>query len=108
MTVLDYDRDIAPKKHRLHVVRYDQVVNAHVCTVEDDPRHIRVDLFIDGDFNDDISPESLIGKTVEVEYTHGYLFLAHNVRLVDEAPAEPAARTADALIAASKSEAHHG
>lgn len=93
MTALDYDRDIAPKPHRLHVVRYEEVFGAHVCTVDDNPRHIRVDLFIGGDFGDDVTPESLIGKTVEVEYTHGFLFLAHNVRVVDESPAEPATRT---------------
>lgn len=80
----DYDRDVAPKPHRLYVVQYDETFGAHVCTVDGDPRHIRVDLFVNGDFDESVKPDDLVGKTVEVEYTHGFLFLAHDVRVVSE------------------------
>jgi hypothetical protein len=55
----------------------------HICQDEDGEEY-RIDLMVDGGFSDDFDPKSLIGKTVEISDMHTYLYIAHNVRVIDE------------------------
>jgi hypothetical protein len=80
---MNYGDDIAPRPHRLFVKSFNEGFQAHECRT-DDGQTAFVDLFINGDFPRSVTAQDLIGKTVEVDYTHGFLWLASNVRLTEE------------------------
>lgn len=81
----NYGDDISHSAHRLSVKRWIENWQAHEC--ECDGKVVIVDLFVDGGLQDE-TPESLIGKTVEVEYTHGFLWIAQGPRIVDPEPSD--------------------
>ena len=78
-----YDTEIAPFGHKLNVIGYDSEYECHYCTVVGTPQHVSVDLLVSGCFDSETDPYSLIGKTVSVDYTHGFLFLAEGVKVLD-------------------------
>lgn len=75
----DYMTKIADTPHKLDVISYDIFNMMHVCKFNG--LTILVDLLVNGDFDDEIDPEELIGKTVSVEYTHTNRFLAAGVKI---------------------------
>lgn len=82
---MSYD-DIAPSPHLLLVKSYHDNLRAHECEATDGntKRKIFVDLFVDGNLPRDLDPKALIGKTVSVEYTHGYLWIAETVNVLPD------------------------
>lgn len=55
----------------------------HECINEQGNR-CYIDLLANGDFEGNIDPYSLVGKTVEVDRTHAYIAIAHGVKIVEE------------------------
>lgn len=82
MDDISYD-EIAEIPHRLKVLAYNSKFLHHECQVAPNGPFVRVDLMVDGSFGDEVKPENLIGKTVQVDCTDGYLWLAHNVRVIE-------------------------
>jgi hypothetical protein len=68
---------------KLHVISYNADHDYHVCK-NDDGHRVNVDLLVDGSLPEGTAPLDLIGKTVEVEYTHAYVSIANGVRLIGE------------------------
>lgn len=81
MVALDYGNDIAPRPHTLVVKAYNTELRVHECSFGCG-RTVLVDLFVNGDFPEEVQPADLIGKIVKVGYTHGWVWLAHRARLV--------------------------
>lgn len=86
---MSYDNDVAPYKHKLKVTRHlgtDMPLcfgySDFECETECGDT-VKIDLFVDGSMPEDIDACSLIGKTVEVDYAQGYLFIGVGVRIVD-------------------------
>lgn len=50
----------------------------HVCKDEFGKRH-QVDMMVNGDFPEGTTPESLVGKTYECQYTHPNVEIAMGV-----------------------------
>ncbi len=69
----------------LKVIRYEgPPLDYHVC-VDEFGTERRIDLFVYGGFHgQDIKPEDLVGKTVNVERLHAYVEIAINVTIVKE------------------------
>ncbi len=59
----------------------------HKCTDEAGKNH-RVDLLVNGDLEKGTTPESLVSKTVEVDYVYPYVEIAMNVRIAATPPAK--------------------
>lgn len=69
---------------RLKVISYvPWPCDYHVCKDERGDE-MKVDLRISGSFVDETDPESMNGKTVDVEWTSAYVSIAHGVKLADE------------------------
>ena len=65
------------------VSSYDYTQRAH--WVEDDEGNKRlVDLLVNGDFPEDVEPESLIGKTYRAAYDYPFIAIAMYVEEVEE------------------------
>jgi hypothetical protein len=79
---MSYDNEIAPHSHRLFVKAYNKHFRAHECIVDGTKLRVFVDLLIDGSFPEDVTAASLVGSTVEVDFTYGFLFLAMCPRVV--------------------------
>jgi len=80
-----YDTEIAPYAHKLKVSRYEPLGQYFECEVvepEGYGRKVRIDPFIGGELSDEWNDENIIGKTIEVDYVHGFVFLAEGVRVV--------------------------
>ena len=60
---------------------YETMLNTHICIDNDGHSH-RIDLMVDGAFPKGTDPESLVGKTIECEYTYPYISIAMGVREV--------------------------
>lgn len=70
---------------RLFVNGWNQEQDYHDCLVDGNKNNkIRVDLFVSGCFPVSVSPGSLIGKWVDVEYTNPYISIAYGVSIVEE------------------------
>lgn len=86
---MSYNDDIAPYPHKLKVKRHLGSDFSHCYSFSDFEcetycgKTVRIDLFVAGTLPKDIDPVSLIGKTVEVDYSHGYLFIGEGVRIVE-------------------------
>lgn len=65
------------------VMRWNERMDAHECSDEKGNR-VWLDLVTDGSLPCD-DMKSLEGKTVEFEYSHPYLSIAHGVKLVEGA-----------------------
>lgn len=69
---------------RLFVNSWNQEQDFHECFVDGNKNNkIRIDLFVSGCLPSDVSPDSLVGKWVEVEYTHPYISIAHGVSILE-------------------------
>lgn len=79
--VIDYGDDVAPRPHKLFVKAYNETFACHECLF-DGTKTVFVDLFVNGDLSEITEPQELVGKTVQVDYTHGFLWLAMNVQIV--------------------------
>lgn len=89
---MDYDVDVAPRRHRLKVTGYNELHDAHFCTV-DGCRTVLVDLRTGGTLLRETKPEELIGCEVDVSSAFGFVFIANGARLVlPDAPALEATR----------------
>ena len=65
------------------VLSYDEAQRAH--QVEDDEGNKRlVDLLVNGDFDEDVDPEALIGKTYRAAYDYPFIAIAVEVSEVKE------------------------
>ena len=53
----------------------------HLCETESGEK-IRVDLLINGDFPEETTDESLVGKVVSVDSIYGYEFIARGVKIL--------------------------
>lgn len=80
-----YDDEVAPKPHRLKVLAWDDRMQVHRCQVEGLENQVWVDLFVDGGLPDEWGYLNIIGHTVEVDYTHGYQFIASGTRVIEKA-----------------------
>ncbi len=86
---MGYDNDIAPYPHKLKVKRNLGLEFPHCYSQSDFEcetdcgKTVRIDLFVSGTLPENTDPASIVGKTVEVDYSHGYLFIAEGVRIVD-------------------------
>jgi len=81
----DYDGEVSRIPHALKVIAYNDHFGCHVCEFDGPGRRTAlVDLFVNGDFPEDVSPASLIGKTVSVAYAHGFIWIGSDVRIVPE------------------------
>lgn len=80
-----YDSDISRGPHRLTVKRWHDQFNCHECNVEGSPQTVFIDLFVDGKMPDNIGSDDLVGETVEVAYSHGFVWLASEPRIVTPA-----------------------
>lgn len=78
-----YDEDISKRPHRLTVLRYNANIGCHGCRVEGFPYEVRVDFLSCGSLPAETQPEDLIGKTIEVDFTHGLLWLAEGARIIE-------------------------
>lgn len=86
--MIDYHSDIAPTQHRLKVLRclHDGTVYSKYshgdfeCEYGD--RKVFVDLMSGSSFPDDFDYSSLVGETVNVDHTHGYMFIATDATIV--------------------------
>ncbi len=83
MHLRNYGDDIAPGQHDLVVKSYSETFGCHECTFDGGLRTVFVDLFVNGDLPENLEPNDLIGKTVQVNYTHGFIWLADGVRVID-------------------------
>lgn len=81
--IVDYDTQVAPFPHKLEVRGYDENFDAHECYLPGSSRKYLIDLMVDGTLPDE-TEESLIGKTVEVDFSHGFVFIGHHPRVVPE------------------------
>lgn len=66
---------------QLKVKLYEKWCNTHICEDKDGIGQ-RIDLMVDGAFPKGTDPESLVGKTIECEYTYPYISIAMGVREV--------------------------
>ncbi len=82
----NYGDDVAPRQHTLVVKSYNETFGCHECTFDGGLRTVLVDLFVNGDLPQSVEASDLIGKTVHVKYTHGYIWLADGVRVLDATP----------------------
>ena len=64
----------------LKVDSYNESEDYHFCTDEEGQQR-KVDLITSGCLPDNIDKKSLIGREVEVEYTHCYLEMAEQVSI---------------------------
>lgn len=55
----------------------------HVC-IDERGNQMKLDLLVSGDLDEGTRPESLVGKTVEIEGAHAYVSIAHGVRIAGE------------------------
>jgi hypothetical protein len=74
---------------RLKVLRYDKLLDFHVCEDADDCTRatIRVDLHVHGP--EGVRTSDYVGRVVEVDDLHPYLYIAQGVRFVDEQEVNP-------------------
>ncbi|ALJ98269.1 hypothetical protein BiPBO1_55 [Brucella phage BiPBO1] len=82
--VVSYSEETSKHSHRLRVVRYNETFRCHEC-VTDEGQNVLVDVFIDGTLPKTWNDQNIIGQTVEVAYTHGFVWLASEPRIVEEA-----------------------
>jgi hypothetical protein len=75
-----YDDGIAKEPHDLFVKAWHEHWQAHEC-IYAGSRCVFVDLLVDGSLPDE-TPESLIGKTVRVDYVHGFLWIGASPKVV--------------------------
>ena len=86
--MIDYEKDIAPTEHVLEVVRHLYCPATHSgyadfeCKFGDGDRTVRVDLVSGSTFEDDFDFASLVGKSVKVSHSHGYLFVANDTQVI--------------------------
>ena len=66
---------------RFKVLSYNADQNYHLCQDEHCCQH-RVDLMVCGKLPEETTPESLVGQTVECEYTHPFIVIAEGVSLI--------------------------
>lgn len=79
---MTYGDDISHSPHRLKVVGYDKQYQAHRCEING--IRVFVDILIDGTIPEHIEANDIIGKEIDVDYTHGYIWIAQNPRLVED------------------------
>lgn len=85
---MSYDSDIAPQSHKLKVIKslWQDFPNMYsvcdfLCETECG-KTVRIDLLTCGSLPEDIDPMSLVGKTVQVGWSYGYLFIGEDVSIV--------------------------
>lgn len=66
---------------KFEIIKWESLLDFHRCIDEDGQSH-QVDLFINGDLDESITAEELVGKTVSVERLTPYLELAHGVKIL--------------------------
>ena len=70
---------ICERKHMLKVVAFNKDLNCHECKFND--TRVYVDLLVNGDFDESTKPEDLVGETVAVGWSHGFLWIGHEVSI---------------------------
>lgn len=61
------------------VIRYLPEFGCHEC-IDQDGKKRMIDLIVSGCLNENIEPESMVGKSFEYEYDHPFISLAEGVR----------------------------
>lgn len=84
MTNPSYSNATSKNSHRLQVVRYNKTYRCHEC-ITNEGQQVLVDVFIDGTLPKTWDDQNIIGQTVEVAYTHGFIWLASEPRIVEVA-----------------------
>lgn len=65
---------------KIKVLSYSPELDVHTCHNFDYPgNRLRLDLMTSGAFPEDTTPESLVGKVYEIEYTHPFIEMAEGV-----------------------------
>jgi len=86
--IYNYGTEIAPYPHKLRVDRYDRLGRYFDCTVLEPQGYaggiVRVDPFVSGCLPEDMEYEELVGKTIEVGYVHGFIWLAEDVKIISD------------------------
>ena len=67
--------------NRFKVLSYNAYQYYHLCEDERGTRH-SVDLLVCGKLPEETTPESLVGQTVEYEYTHPFIVIAEGVAVI--------------------------
>lgn len=77
--IISYD-DVANNSHKLKVLSYINDQLYHHCFHEETKTNVAIDLMVSGDFPDDFYPQSLVGKTIELDYSHACTYIGVGVR----------------------------
>jgi len=81
-TPISYSEQTSKHKHTLRVVRYNETFKCHECVTKEG-QSVLVDVFIDGSLPKDWDEQNIIGMNVEVAYTHGFVWIASEPRIVE-------------------------
>lgn len=82
--IVSYSDHTSRSAHRLNVVRYNETFRCHECLTEDG-QPVLVDVFIDGAIPKTWNEQNIVGQTIEVAYTHGFVWIASEPRIVEVA-----------------------
>jgi len=82
--IVSYGDHTSRSAHRLKVVRYNETFRCHECLTEVG-QPVLVDVFIDGSIPKTWNDQNIVGQTVEVAYTHGFVWIASEPRIVEVA-----------------------
>jgi len=66
------------------VIQYVEHEAHHLCRFEGKCFDSRIDLLVSGCFPKETTPESLVGKTIEIGWLHPYVEIAEDVALAAE------------------------
>ena len=83
-TPISYSEHTSKHRHFLRVVRYNETFKCHEC-ITNEGQNVLVDVFIDGTLPKTWDDQNIIGQTVEVAYTHGFVWIASEPRIVEGA-----------------------
>lgn len=80
--MVSYGDQISRTAHRLKVDRYNETFRCHECLTEDG-QPVLVDVFIDGSIPKTWNEQNIVGQIVEVAYTHGFVWIASEPRIIE-------------------------
>jgi hypothetical protein len=76
---------------RLKVLRYNKLLDFHVCEDADDPARpsLRVDLMVSDSGPEGTRAADYVGRVIEVDDLAPYLYIGHGIRFVDKPEGKP-------------------
>ncbi len=70
---------------RLKVLeKYDNSCSSDFVCLDEDGKKIIVDIFVDGTIPKEYTQENIVGCTIECDWMHAYISIAHGVRVLNE------------------------